>query len=108
MEYNLYYFIHLLIVLLITIIPFLPLSILKNIYLATLILPITWIIFDNCPIIQLHYNGYITNSDTKNIFLYDLFKKININISMNKIENITYLGIGLLPTICAFRFLNKI
>ena len=107
-EHNFYYFIHILIIILITIIPFFPLSILKYVYWIPLLLPISWIIFDKCPITQLHYNGNITNKDTKIIVLYDLFKKININISMNKVEDIISLGLPLLPTICAFRFLNKI
>ena len=76
---NIPYILHLLVPIYITILPFLPVKILRYLFVTPIILPIVWLIFNGCP---------ISKSDEeivkkyKGSFIYSINKRIFPNITL--------------------------
>ena len=77
---NILYYIHIFIIVLLILLPLYPIKILQYIFIAPLILPLFWFIFDGCPLSNYHDKGMGT---------MDLIKLIltNLNFEKNTIEN---------------------
>jgi len=107
MKYNIFYHIHLLLVIFVILTPLAPLYLLKYLFILPLLIYTIWVIFNNCPINILHRSD--KNSKDENFFVHDVLKTyINKDITRDRSHIISaFVSVGLV-TISAFRFLYKI
>ena len=99
---NIYYFIHILILLYIILLPLTPIKYLKYIFITPVIIPLIWVIFKKCPLSDLH------KDDTKkydNKFFYSITKRIFPNINVEESYNIATLILLLSVIISSLRIM---
>lgn len=105
MKHNIFYYIHIILVICTILTVFTPLYILKYLFVLPFIIYCIWIIFDDCPMNRLHRSK---NNKKDNFFIYDVLKIFNKDLKEQRAHIITGLAAVTLVTISAFRFLYRI
>ena len=97
---NIHYILHLLVPIYITILPFLPVRILRYLFFTPVLLPIIWLIFDGCPISKADADIV---KNYKGSFVYSINKRIFPNITLKGSNNLMKLIIMSSMAISAFK-----
>ena len=98
---NFFYLLHLIIIVFMISIMFMPINVIEYIYLLPLIFPILWEICGGCPLNNLHKNDNEHNS-----ILYDIYKNIFKDITYEQSESLTYTVLILIVSVCSYRIIS--
>ena len=99
---NIFYFIHLLILLFVILLPLTPIKYLKYIYFTPVVLPIVWVIFKKCPLNDMHKDDI---KKYNNKFFYSITKRVFPNINVEQSYNVATLLLLLSVIISSIRIM---
>ncbi len=97
------YYIHMLIIILVILIPIYPIEIIKYTFFIPIILPIIWLIFGDCPLSKYHYKG-IGPFDIIRFILKKL--KLKESTIENRVIYVYYLTLMLIFALSILRLIN--